>query len=140
VVSFGALDMVNFGPVETVPAEFRDRNLHVHNASVTLMRTTVDESRALGCRIAERLSTAKGDVTVVMPLGGISAIDAEGQPFHDPDADAALFEAFEANVAPQVRLLKREAHINDTDLAVEMADLLHEHISGQQRRAGSMEA
>jgi len=132
VISFGALDMVNFGPVESVPAEFRERNLHVHNASVTLMRTSVDESRVLGRRIAERLSAAKGDVTVVIPLGGISAIDADGQPFHDPAADAALFGAFEANVAPQVTLLKRQAHINDPELAVEMADLLHEQISGQR--------
>ena len=132
VVSFGALDMVNFGPPETVPAEFRERNLHVHNASVTLMRTTVDESRTLGRRIAERLSVAKGAVTVVIPLGGISAIDAHGQPFHDPDADAALFEAFEANVAPRIALLKRQAHINDPELAVEMAELLHAHISGQR--------
>ncbi|MFC5833481.1 Tm-1-like ATP-binding domain-containing protein [Nonomuraea insulae] len=135
VVSFGALDMVNFGPKDSVPAEFRERTLHVHNASVTLMRTTVDESRTLGRRIAERLNTAQGPVTAVIPLQGVSAIDMAGQPFHDPEADTALFGGFEANVSPRVTVVKRHAHINDPDLATEMADLLHQQIlnsSGEQ--------
>jgi uncharacterized protein (UPF0261 family) len=131
VVSFGALDMVNFGPIETVPVQFRDRKLHVHNATVTLMRTTAAESRVLGRRIAERLNSAKNDVTVVIPLRGISAIDAAGQPFHDPDADTALFEAFDEYVATHIAVVRRDAHINDPELAVEMANRLHEHITGQ---------
>jgi len=134
VVSFGALDMVNFGPIETVPDQFRDRKLHVHNATVTLMRTTAAESRVLGRRIAERLNGAKGDVTVVIPLRGISAIDAAGQPFHDPDADTALFEAFDEYVATHIAVVRRDAHINDPELAVEMANHLHEHIIGKSEK------
>jgi uncharacterized protein (UPF0261 family) len=134
VVSFGALDMVNFGPMETVPAQFRDRKLHVHNATVTLMRTTAEESRVLGRRIAERLNGAKNYVTVVIPLRGISAIDAAGQPFHDPDADTALFEAFDEYVAAHVTVVRKDAHINDPELAVEMANHLHEHIIGHSEK------
>jgi uncharacterized protein (UPF0261 family) len=132
VVSFGALDMVNFGPKESVPPKFSDRNLHVHNASVTLMRTTPEENRVLGRRIAERLNTATGPVTVMMPLAGISAIDCGGQPFHDPEADAALFAAFDANVEPKITVLKRASHINTPTVAVEMANILHSLISDRK--------
>ena len=92
VVSLGALDMVNFGARDTVPARFEDRNLYVHNPSITLMRTTPEECAELGRRIARKLSAATGPVALFVPLGGVSMIDAEGQPFHDPEADAALFE------------------------------------------------
>ena len=92
VVSVGALDMVNFGARDTVPAQFEDRNLYVHNPSVTLMRTTKEENAELGRRIARKLSAATGPTALFVPLGGVSMIDAEGQPFHDPEADAALFE------------------------------------------------
>ncbi|MEW6635985.1 MAG: Tm-1-like ATP-binding domain-containing protein, partial [Actinomycetota bacterium] len=87
VVSLGALDMVNFGPTETVPERFRDRNLYVHNPTVTLMRTTPGECAELGRRIARKLNAARGPVTLFVPLKGVSMIDAEGQPFHDPEAD-----------------------------------------------------
>ena len=92
VVSVGALDMVNFGARDTVPERFEDRNLYVHNPSITLMRTTKEENAELGRRIAAKLSKATGPTALFMPLGGVSMIDAEGQPFHDPEADAALFE------------------------------------------------
>jgi uncharacterized protein (UPF0261 family) len=93
VVSVGALDMVNFGPEETVPERFAGRTLYVHNPTVTLMRTTPEENAELGRRIARKLSAAQGPTVLFVPLGGVSAIDVEGQPFHDPDADAALFGA-----------------------------------------------
>ena len=93
VVSLGALDMVNFGARDTVPPQFEDRNLYVHNPSVTLMRTTREECAELGRRIAAKLSAATGPTVLFIPLRGVSLIDAEGQPFHDPEADAALFEA-----------------------------------------------
>ena len=92
VVSVGALDMVNFGARDTVPERFEDRNLYVHNPSITLMRTTKEENAELGRRIASKLSAATGPTALFIPLGGVSMIDAEGQPFHDPEADAALFE------------------------------------------------
>ena len=92
VVSVGALDMVNFGARDSVPPEFEQRNLYVHNPSVTLMRTTAEESAELGRRIARKLAAATGPVSLFLPLRGVSMIDAEGQPFHDPEADAALFD------------------------------------------------
>jgi hypothetical protein len=93
VVSLGALDMVNFGPLQPVPERFADRNLYVHNPTVTLMRTTPAENAELGRRIAEKLNAAAAPTALFVPLSGVSAIDAEGQPFHDPVADDALFAA-----------------------------------------------
>jgi uncharacterized protein (UPF0261 family) len=82
----GALDMVNFGGVETVPAQFAERQLHVHNAQVTLMRTTADELRSIARFISSKLNAAKGPLTLLLPEKGVSLIDAEGMPFEDEDA------------------------------------------------------
>jgi uncharacterized protein (UPF0261 family) len=117
VVSVGALDMVNFGALDTVPAPFRDRVLYRHNPSVTLMRTSPDECTAIGSRIAEQLNKATGPVVLVLPLRGVSAIDAEGQPFHDPAADTALFAALRERAGPHVRIVEVDAHINDPAFA-----------------------
>ncbi len=95
VGSCGALDMVNFGARETVPDRFEGRLFHVHNPQVTLMRTTAEENRMFGSWIAERLNAMAGPVRFLIPRGGVSAIDAPGQPFHDVEADLALFEALE---------------------------------------------
>jgi uncharacterized protein (UPF0261 family) len=127
-VSFGALDMVNFGPRETVPPAFAQRRLHTHNASVTLMRTTPGENTELGRRLAERLNAATGPVSVHLPTQGVSAIDCAGEPFHDPEADKALFTAFDQTIAEHVTVLRRNTVINDPDFAIEMADTLHHNI------------
>jgi uncharacterized protein (UPF0261 family) len=129
VLSFGALDMVNFGPVDTVPLQFADRTLHIHNASVTLMRTTPAENAEIGKRLAERLAPATAAVTVMIPHGGFSAISVEGQPFHDPAADSALIQAFKEAVPGNIETVDREAPINDPAFAVEAADRLHELIT-----------
>ena len=120
VGSVGACDMVNFGGRETVPARFEGRNLHVHNAQVTLMRTTAEENTAIGRWIVERLNRMDGPVRFLLPLKGISAIDAPGKPFHDPQADAALFVAIREGwaPAPHRKLLEIDAHINDAAFAV----------------------
>jgi uncharacterized protein (UPF0261 family) len=132
VVSLGALDMVNFGARDTVPPKFEDRNLYVHNPSVTLMRTTRDECAELGRLIASKLVRAQGPVTVFVPLGGVSMIDAEGQPFHDPEADAALFQALREGLAgSQVELVELDHNVNDEEFAVAMADRLDEHLRGR---------
>jgi uncharacterized protein (UPF0261 family) len=119
VVSVGALDMVNFGPMATVPERFTERKLHVHNPTITLMRTTPDENAALGRRIAEVLSRATGPTVLLVPRGGVSALDAPGRPFYDPAADTALFDALQAGLAghPRVRLEFRDEHINDPAFA-----------------------
>jgi uncharacterized protein (UPF0261 family) len=127
VVSLGALDMVNFGPRSTVPPEFEGRNLYVHNPTVTLMRTTPEECAALGRQIGLKLSTARGSVAVFVPLRGISMIAVEGQPFHDPDADAALIAGLHETIA-EVELHELDMDINDSRFAEAMARRLHELI------------
>ncbi len=126
VVSLGALDMVNFGGVESVPEQFRvaGRQLHVHNPQVTLMRTTPSENAELGAIIAKKLNASRGPVTLLIPLKGVSAIDKEGQKFHDPAADAALFAAVRGNVDSKVKLVELDLHINDPEFADAIADHL----------------
>lgn len=124
VVSLGALDMVNFGPRDTVPPQFESRNLYIHNPSVTLMRTTPEENAELGRIIAEKLSAARGPVALFIPLKGVSAIDVEGGPFHDPAADRALFEALRENLADNVELHELEHNVNDPEFAAAMVEKL----------------
>ena len=123
VVSVGALDMVNFGARDSVPPQFEARNLYVHNPSVTLMRTTAEESAELGRRIARKLSAATGPVALFVPLRGVSMIDVEGQPFHDPEADAALFAALREGLdRERVELVELDLDVNDPAFAEAMAD------------------
>jgi uncharacterized protein (UPF0261 family) len=126
VVSVGALDMVNFGARDTVPAQFESRNLYVHNPSVTLMRTTPAESAELGRQIARKLSAARGPVALFIPLRGVSAISGEGGPFFDAEADKALFRALRDNVGKNVEMHELDAHINDPEFARAMAARLDE--------------
>ena len=123
VVSLGALDVVNFGPWDTVPARFRQRRLHRHNAAVTLMRTSPKESAELGRTVAHRLNKGNGPRTVLIPLRGLSALSAPGSPLHDPEADRALFAALRAELSPDVDLIEIDASINDPEVAVAAADL-----------------
>ena len=124
VVSVGALDMVNFGGIDTVPGRFRDRTLYKHNATVTLMRTTPEECREIGRRIAERLSVASGPVVLFLPLRGVSMLDAPGQPFSDPEADQALFSSLRDHVRGNVIIREMDVHINDPAFANAIADEL----------------
>jgi uncharacterized protein (UPF0261 family) len=119
VSSCGALDMVNFGAVDTVPERYRDRNLYVHNPQVTLMRTTPEENRRMGEWIGARLNACEGEVRFLLPEGGVSLLDAPGMAFHDPEADAALFEALEATVrqTKRRRLIRLPFNLNDPAFA-----------------------
>ncbi len=128
VVSLGALDMVNFGPRDTVPKQFEERNLYVHNPTVTLMRTTPDECRELGRRIGRKLSAATGATALFVPLRGVSMIAVEGQPFHDADADAALVEGLRETLTAAVEVHEVDTDVNDPELAVAMANRLHDMI------------
>lgn len=126
VVSLGALDMVNFGPRESVPEKFAGRNLFVHNPTVTLMRTTADESAELGRRIAAKLSAAQGPTELFIPLRGVSIIATEGGPFYDPEADEALFAALRTSFAgSNVTVHELDQAINDPGFGRAMADALH---------------
>lgn len=122
VGSVGAVDMVNFGAKETVPAKFQGRNLYVHNAQVTLMRTTAEENAAIGAWIVERLNKMDGPVRFLLPLKGVSAIDVPGAPFHDPAADEALFAAIRSGwkKASNRKLVEVDAAINDPAFAAEV--------------------
>jgi uncharacterized protein (UPF0261 family) len=128
VVSVGALDMVNFGPESSVPERFRGRTLYRHNDSVTLMRTTAAECREIGRRIAGQLSRAAGPVILMLPGRGISMLDAEGQPFHDPEADRALFASLREHAGPNVVVREIDRHINDPAFAYALADELLLHL------------
>ncbi|EJO30288.1 Tm-1-like ATP-binding domain-containing protein [Achromobacter marplatensis] len=115
VGSCGALDMVNFGGMDTIPERYQGRKFYPHNPQVTLMRTTVEENTAQGEWIAAKLNQCDGPVRFLIPEGGVSALDAPGQAFWDPEADAALFAALEAKLVqtPQRRLVRVPCHIND---------------------------
>lgn len=160
VVSVGALDMVNFGPRDTVPSRFADRQFHIHNAAVTLMRTTPEENAAIGAEIARKVAAARGPAAILLPLRGVSALDRAGQPFDDPAARTALFDAIrggwraaglpivsapasiepisEAALAPPRVLQEWDCHINDETFAVAAARLLialmarRESVSGER--------
>ncbi len=130
VVSLGALDMVNFGPRATIPERFDDRRFLVHNPTVTLMRTTADEMAELGRRVAAKLRAATGPTTLVLPLRGLSGIDVEGGPFHDPDADRALVDAVRAGLeGSDVRVVERDEAINDEGFGRAAALALHQLIT-----------
>jgi uncharacterized protein (UPF0261 family) len=131
VVSLGALDMVNFGPHDTVPERFASRNLYVHNPTVTLMRTTPEECAELGRQIGRKLSAATGPTVLFVPLKGVSMIDVEGQPFFDPAADEALRSGVRETLDGRVEVHELDTDINDPAFAVAMADRLHELIGGR---------
>jgi len=128
VGSLGALDMVNFGPRDTLPARYRDRKFVEHNPQVTLMRTTPEENRCMGDWIAGRLNEMTGPVRFLIPEGGVSALDAPGQPFHDPEADRALFEAIRQRFQEtgNRRLVSSPHHINDPAFTQVVVEALEE--------------
>ena len=124
VGSCGALDMVNFEALDTVPQRFKDRNLYQHNPQVTLMRTTAAENQSFGRFIAAKLNQMEGPVRFLLPLKGVSLIDAPGQPFHDPAADRMLFDTLESEFRPgsNRRLIKLDMNINDPAFAKALVD------------------
>jgi uncharacterized protein (UPF0261 family) len=119
VGSAGALDMVNFGAPDSIPERYRQRKFHVHNPQVTLMRTTPEENERMGRWIGERLNQMDGPVRFFLPEGGVSALDAQGQPFWDPAADTALFKALERTVRQTAnrQLIRVKRNINDLEFA-----------------------
>lgn len=125
VVSVGAVDMVNFGEYDSVPDKFAGRNLYKHNPQVTLMRTTVEENIEIGKRLAEKLNMATAETIVLLPLRGVSMIDAEGQPFYGPEEDKALFDTIKAEVTnDKVTIIEMDAHVNDEAFSIAACDEL----------------
>ena len=132
VGSCGALDMVNFGEIATVPEKYRNRQLLEHNPQVTLMRTTVDENERVGAWIAARLNQMPGPVRFLIPEKGVSMIDVDGGPFYDPKADEALFAAVESNVktSDERKVIRLPFAINDAEFADALADNFLEIVRG----------
>lgn len=124
VIAPGALDMVNFGPPDTVPENFSDRLFYQHNPTVTLMRTTAEETAELGRIMARKLSEAQGPTTVIIPTQGVSAIDKTGQPFDSPEARTAWSENLKAHIGDNVTIIEMDAHINDDEFATKLAETL----------------
>ncbi len=141
VGSCGALDMVNFGARDTVPERFRNRTLYEHNPQVTLMRTTAEENAAMGRWIAEKLNRCEGPVRFLIPEGGVSMLDAPGMPFHDPEADAALFRALEETFRPAAnrKLVRLPNNVNDPAFAEALVAHFREiaGAAGDGRRASA---
>jgi uncharacterized protein (UPF0261 family) len=123
VGSLGALDMVNFGSPETVPDRYAGRNLYRHNPQVTLMRTSAEECCRIGSWIADKLNRCDGPVRLLIPEKGVSALDAPGQPYYDPLADAALFDSIEDTIvqSEKRRVLRLPYHINDPEFSIALA-------------------
>lgn len=117
VVSVGALDMVNFGPYDTVPERYRSRNLYRHNPTVTLMRTTIDENKRLGEVLAEKLNMSSKNTALFLPLRGISGIDVENGPFYGPEEDQALFDSIKSGLKQDVEVIELDLDINDEKFA-----------------------
>jgi uncharacterized protein (UPF0261 family) len=124
VISVGALDMVNFGPPDSVPEKFTvaGRRFYQHNPTVTLMRTTPEENDRLGLEIAQKASAAKGPTAILLPLRGVSAIDRDGEPFWWPEADRALFARIRGELSSRVELVELDLHINDPAFAQAAAE------------------
>jgi len=127
VVSTGALDMVNFGAMDTVPEKFKGRNLYVHNPTVTLMRTTVAENKRLGEIISSKLNMCENDAVLFIPKKGVSLIDSPDKPFYGPEEDQVLFDELKKGISnPKVSIIEMDSEINDDDFAVAMAEKLCE--------------
>lgn len=122
VVSPGCVDMANFGERESVPAEFEDRLFYIHNAQVTLMRTTASECAELGKILAEKTNANPAPTSMILPLKGVSVISQEGQPFYDKDADTALFDSIKESYKGDV--IEMDCDINDESFAVAAAEQL----------------
>lgn len=128
VVSVGACDMVNFGPKDSIPAKYKGRNLFEHNPAVTLMRTNDDECREIGKFIAEKLKTYANKpemIRVLIPTGGVSMIDKPGQPFHDENADEALFSVLEGGLRhTKIKVTRLANNVNDDAFAEAVVETL----------------
>lgn len=137
VILPGSIDMVNFGPAASVPAQFARRRLLAHSPHATLMRTSAEENQAIARFMAHKLNTAKGPVEVVIPTQGYSAYDREGQPFYDPEADLIFRESLVATLHPDIAVHLLDLHINDhacADFAVERLLVLLEGQASTRKR------
>jgi uncharacterized protein (UPF0261 family) len=136
VIVPGCVDMANFWGIESVPERYRQRNLYRWNPNVTLLRTNVEENRQIGEMIAAAANLATGPVAILLPLRGVSMLDSEGQPFWDPEADSACFEAIRSNAGGHVRIIEVDANVNDPAFSSVVAGTLLEMLDGRASQEG----
>jgi len=134
VIAPGGLDYFCFGPADSIPPRYRERKTHYHNPYNTNVRATKEELARVGEVLAVKLNAARGPVAVMVPLKGWSENGRSGGPLYDPEADAALVAVLEANLAPQVKLMKLEANINDPVFAASAAAVMHQLMSAWLER------
>ena len=134
----GCVDMVNFGPMQTVPQKYRDANriFYEWNPSVTLMRTNAEENAMMGKIFAEKANAAKGPVAFLLPMRGVSILDGDGQPFCDRAADAACFDAIRANVRGDIPVIEVDANINDAVFSAKAVELIVELLNSKSKSSG----
>jgi uncharacterized protein (UPF0261 family) len=120
----GALEFVNFGPRDTVPAhlDVPERRIVVHNPSVCAVRISPEEAAQVGRAFADRVNAAAGPAAVVLPLRGCSSYELAGGPFVDAEADVALFGAIREALRPDVELREVDANVNDPEAADAVLD------------------
>ena len=126
LIAPGCIDMVNFGPMDTVPTRYRDagRLFYEWNPSVTLMRTNVEENRRLGKIFADKANAATGPIGFLLPMRGVSILDGDGERFCDREADAAMFETLKSNLRPDIPVVELDANINDPVFAETAVDTM----------------
>ena len=119
ILSVGAMDMVNFGALDTVPKHYQDRQLYIHNPQVTLMRTTPEENEKMALWMANKINQSRGPVRLFLPLGGVSALSAKGAAFHWPEADAALFDTLRSKVdqTDRIKIIELDCDVNAPEFA-----------------------
>ena len=130
IVTPACLDMANFWAPDTVPETFAGRTFYPHNPNVTLMRTNAEENVEIGRRIAEQLNKSTGRVTVLVPLKGLSMIDAPGEPFWCPEADAALLTSLKEHLRDDIPVLEMDCNVNEPQFAERCARTLLDHLRG----------
>ena len=129
----GCVDMCNFGPIDTVPEKYKDRNLYEWNPAITLMRTTVEENIQMGEAFAEKANAATGPVAVLLPLRGVSILDGDGERFCDREADQALFHAFKSNLRDDIPVVELDANINDAEFSTKAVEMMLELIAAKNK-------
>jgi len=127
----GCIDMVNFGPPDTVPEKYRGRNFYQSKPTTTLMRTNVEENRQLGKIFAQKANHAKGPVAFLIPLKGFSVTDSEGGPFWWPEADQAFLTTLKNNLNPEIKVVELDNHINDNEFSETAVEMLLNMVQSQ---------
>lgn len=137
VVVPGAIEVLNFGPRDTVPAGFDrpERRLIVHNPYVSAVRTTREEAVELARILAGKINAATGPVRVLLPLRGFDSYQQEPDgPYIDRDSDDAFLSELRHRLDPEINYKDCDCNINDAQFADEVFESF---MSAWRARAGA---